>query len=97
MQILNKEQRELLYYVRWWCLQTVNGENPEPFYIHVNGGAGVGKSHLIKCIYNEASKILKNGTSPTDTTVLLTAPTGVSAHRISGHTIHSVLKVPRLG
>ena len=93
----NSEQRELLYFVRNWCMQTVHGERPDPFYIHVNGGAGVGKSHVIKCIYNEANKVLRNGTSPADTTVLLASPTGTAAFNIGGHTIHSVLKIPRQG
>ena len=94
---LNNEQRELLYFVRNWCMQTVHGERPDPFYIHVNGGAGVVKSHVIKCIYNEANKVLRNGTSPDDTTVLLASPTGTAAFNIGGHTIHSVLKIPRQG
>jgi predicted ATPase len=37
-------------------------------HTYVNGGAGVGKTHLIKCIYNKASKILQNGESQMDNT-----------------------------
>jgi len=91
---MNKKQRDVFYLVRKWCLQSAQGHSPEPFFLHVNGGAGVGKSHLIKCIYNEASKLLRNGENPSDTTVLLTAPTGTAAFNVGGFTLHSALKIP---
>ena len=97
LQSLNKEQGELLYFIRTWCLQTVHGAEPDPFYIHLNGGAGVGKTHVVKCIYYEATRILRRRYSPEDTTVLLVAPTGTAAFNVSGHTIHSVFKIPRKG
>ena len=96
-QSLNQKQGQLLYFVRNWCWQTVYGEQPNPFYVHLNGGAGVGKSHVVKCIYNEATRILRTRYSPTDTTVLLVAPTGTAAFNVGGHTIHSVFKIPPEG
>jgi len=45
--------------VRQWCLDEEQGKKPKPFRLFVSGGAGVRKSHLIKCVYNEASKILR--------------------------------------
>ncbi|KAK1903115.1 Chromosomal replication initiator protein DnaA [Dissostichus eleginoides] len=57
-QNLNQKQACVFYAVRNWCLNKVCGLNPEQFFFYINGGAGTGKSHLIKCIYSEASKIL---------------------------------------
>ncbi|KAI4788603.1 hypothetical protein KUCAC02_035753, partial [Chaenocephalus aceratus] len=44
--------------IRNWSLNKVCGRNPEQSFFYINGGAGTGKSHLINCIYSEASKIL---------------------------------------
>lgn len=77
------------------------GLNPEQFFFYVNGVAGTEKSHLIKCIYSEASKILSRfsrhaeETDISRPTVLLTAFTGTAAFNISGTTLHSLLKLPR--
>ena len=86
---------EKFYFVRDWCIRYAKGDQPEPFYLHVTGGAGTGKSHLIKCIYNEATKLLKNHDDPEQATVVLTAPTGTAAFNIGGFTIHSVFKIPK--
>jgi len=92
---MNVQQCQIFYMVRNWCIEEARGDNLNPFHIYISGGAGVGKSHIIKCIYNETSKILKNDESPTDTTVLLTSPTGTAAFNISGFTLHSAFKIPR--
>jgi hypothetical protein len=39
MRGLNSEQKSIFYKVRQWCLDKVNGLNPEPFRIFINGGA----------------------------------------------------------
>ena len=76
-------------------------ENTEPFFLFVTGGAGTGKSHLIKCIHGEATKILSqmprllHETDITKPFVLLTSFTGTAAFNISGKTLHSVFKLPR--
>ncbi len=57
-QNLNQKQACVLHAVRDWFIKLVCGPNPEQFFFYINGGAGTGKSHLIKCIYSEASKIL---------------------------------------
>ena len=94
LRSMNEKQKEVFYHVRDWCVKKALGENPEPFYIHVTGGAGTGKSHLIKCIYHEASKQLKNAENPEEVKVLLVAPTGTAAFNISGYTVHSAFKIP---
>ena len=63
-------------------------------YILLTEGAGVGKSHVEKCIYHEASKLLVESENPHAPTVLLTAPTGTAAFNINGVTFHSAFKLP---
>ncbi|XP_073795416.1 uncharacterized protein isoform X2 [Danio rerio] len=100
-QSLNQEQSSIFYAVRDWCKRSVSGKNPEQFLYFLNGGAGVGKSHVIKSIYAEASKILRrlpNTQEHTDIskpTVLLAAFTGTAAFNILGKTLHCLLKLPR--
>ncbi|XP_055028464.2 uncharacterized protein [Misgurnus anguillicaudatus] len=60
-QSLNEIQAAIFYIVRQWCQKRVWGHNPEQFFYFVSGGAGCGKSHVIKCIYTEATKILSRG------------------------------------
>ena len=89
LRTLNDTQKKVLYHVRNWCLKKVNKENPCPFHIYVTGGAGTGKSHLIRTINFLASRILqKVCTEPDRCTVLLTAFTGTAAFNIGGCTIH---------
>ncbi|XP_071958642.1 uncharacterized protein [Antedon mediterranea] len=73
----------------------VNRKEPEPFHTFITGGAGTGKSHLVNCIYNEATRILgKIMENPDDMSILKLAPTGIAAYNIKGHTIHSALSIP---
>lgn len=70
-------------------MKKASGKKPNPFHLFVTGGAGTGKSHLIKTINYEASRILnKVSPGPEDTTVLLTAFTGTAAFNIGGCTLH---------
>eukprot|EP00079_Xenopus_tropicalis_P016290 XP_004914953.1 PREDICTED: uncharacterized protein LOC101733667 [Xenopus tropicalis] len=98
---LNETQAAMFYTVHQWCQKRVWGHNPEQFFYFVSGGAGCGKSHVIKCIYKEATKILRQLPRLRDEgdlsmpTVLLTAFTGTAVFNISGKTLHSLLKLPR--
>ena len=67
-----------------------------PFYAFLSGDGGVGKSHLIKSIYQAAIKYYntKAGEDFHQIKVLLLAPTGKAAYIIKGNTIHSTLAVP---
>ena len=100
-QSLNQTQASVFYTVRDWCTKRVCGQNLDPFFYFVTGGAGTGKSHQIKCIHTEASKILcklprvHEESDMSMPTVLLTAFTGTAAFNISGKTLHSILKLPR--
>ncbi|XP_035258455.1 uncharacterized protein LOC118219420 [Anguilla anguilla] len=94
LRSLNEKQLQLFYKIRHWCLQKLNNENPDPFYVFITGGAGTGKSHLIKAINYEASRILSQlSENPDDTHVLLTAPTGVAAYNIDAATIHNCFSI----
>ena len=71
-----------------------NGYNVEPVQIIVLSNGGVGKSHLVKVIYNTISKtLLYHCKDPKTATVLLLGPTGISAVNIGGTTIHSSLGI----
>uniref|UniRef100_A0A3Q3GL43 ATP-dependent DNA helicase n=1 Tax=Kryptolebias marmoratus TaxID=37003 RepID=A0A3Q3GL43_KRYMA len=98
---LNETQASIFYTIRDWCLQRVWGDNPEPFFYFLKGGAGCGKSHVIKYVYQEATKLLRQLPRFRDIgdmsqpTVLLTAFTGTAAYNILGKTLHSILKLPK--
>ncbi|XP_073688692.1 uncharacterized protein [Garra rufa] len=90
LRSLNEEQSDVFYKVRKWCLQKVLGQNPEPFRLFLTGGAGTGKSHLIKAIQYESCRLLSQlSENPDDITVLLTASTGVASFGIGGGTVHN--------
>ncbi|MBN3308108.1 ZMYM1 protein, partial [Amia calva] len=100
-QSLNRKQASVFYSVRDWCTQCVCGAQPKQLFCFVSGGAGTGKSHPIKCIYTEATKILhklpslREESDITKPSMLLTAFTGTAAFNISGKTLHSILKLPQ--
>lgn len=51
VQTLNKKQKEFFYHV----LHLIKTSD-KPFYYFLSGGAGVGKSHLVKALYQAALK-----------------------------------------
>lgn len=69
-------------------------KSPEPFHMFISGGAGTGKSHSVKTIYYEATRIFGHIPPNTDdTSVLMTAPTGAAAFNIGACTIHSAFSI----
>ncbi|XP_073714001.1 uncharacterized protein [Misgurnus anguillicaudatus] len=94
LRSLNEEQSDIFYKVRQWCLQKVLGQNPEPIRLFITGGAGTGKSHLIKAIHYESCRLLSQlSENPNDVTVLLTASTGVAAFNVGASTIHNTFSI----
>ena len=91
VQMLNKEQKEFFYHV----LHLVKTSD-EPFYCFLSGGAGVGKSHLTKALYQAVLKYYNTraGVNFSEIKVLMLAPTGKAAYNIKGNTIHSALAIP---
>jgi hypothetical protein len=100
---LNDKQRTLFDEILKWCRHYTQskktGQVPLPFHIFCTGGAGTGKSHVIRAIMQMTFRELRNESeNPDDIVTLLTAPTGVSAHNIDGNTIHSALSIsPEFG
>ncbi|XP_062602888.1 uncharacterized protein LOC134264626 [Saccostrea cucullata] len=96
LRSLNQKQKQIFYLVRDWCLKKVSGKEIEPLHIFVTGGAGTGKSHLIKTIQYEASRVFERTLlTPSDLSVLLTAFTGTAAFNIGGNTIHHVFSLTK--
>ncbi|XP_063049297.1 uncharacterized protein LOC134443443 [Engraulis encrasicolus] len=93
LRSLNEEQSAVFYAVRHWCLQKRFGKNPEPLRLFLTGGAGVGKSHLIKAIHYESTRLLQDDEHPDELPVILTAPTGVAAYNIRASTIHNTFSI----
>ena len=87
--MLNKKQREFFYH----ALHLIK-TSEKPFYAFLSGGGGVGKSHLIKSIYQAALKYYNSraGEDFRRVRILLLAPTGKAAYL--GNTIHSALGIP---
>ena len=69
-------------------------KNPLPFRVFLTGGAGTGKSHLIKAIFYEFNKLLISmNQNPEKSLVLVVAYTWTAAFNIHGQTIHSAFNI----
>ena len=76
-------------------LNCLKPQNVDPLYLFVTGGAGAGKSHLIKAIYHTVVKTFRYAPMhPEKPTLLLTAPSGVGAINVDGTTINTALAIP---
>ena len=96
MKSLNATQKAVFYTIHEWCLNCVDKRDIEPFHMFITGGAGTGKSHLIKAIFYEATRILsRTCKEPDNTSVLLTAFTGTAAFNIGGCTLHHAFKLTK--
>ena len=95
MRSLNKKQRDIINYHRQWCKDAIiahKANKPvQPYQLFLSGPGGVGKSFIIKLLYNDTVKLLRNIDFITadDIPILLTASTGVAAFNINGMTVHS--------
>ena len=91
VQSLNEKQKVFFYNVLHHFKTS-----DKPLYTFLTGGAGVGKSVLLRSLYQALIKFFnhKVGANPDNLKVLLCAPTGKAAHNIGGNTIHSAFGIP---
>ncbi|KAJ8048677.1 ATP-dependent DNA helicase PIF1 [Holothuria leucospilota] len=87
---LNVRQREFYTHV----MQNITRDS-EPLHVFLTGGAGVGKSMVIKTLYQALHRHLNSqeGEDPEDIRLLLCAPTGKAAYNIEGITTHSAFQI----
>ncbi|XP_055081793.1 uncharacterized protein LOC129456714 [Periophthalmus magnuspinnatus] len=91
---LNDIQLSIFFKIQKWCVQKVNGNDPEPLHVFITGGAGTGKSHLIRAIQYEANRLFAPmRRHPDNMSVLITAPTGMAAYNLNASTIHSAFSI----
>ena len=90
IQSLNKKQREFFTHVIQW-IKT----KQEPLRLFLTGGAGVGKSLVIKALSQYLLRHLYSteGQNPEDCRMILTAPTAMAAYLINGIHIHVLFKL----
>jgi len=91
VQKMNSSQRQFVLHI----LHLVK-TSALPFTIFLSGGAGVGKSYVLKMIYQALLRYFDTvpGENIDDVKVLLTAPTGKAAYNIKGTTLHSAFGIP---
>ena len=89
---LNLIQRRIFLHTLH-CLKT---NKQLPMYLYIGGGARVGKSTLIRDLYEGLVRYFNSlpSTGPDAIKVLLAAPTGKAAHYIHGMTLHSAFALP---
>ena len=89
-QNLTNEQTEVLSLLKVQVSSIKKGLRPVISVVVVQGGAGTGKSYLLKRMYNYVSKQLGSSACR------IVCPTGVAARNVDGQTIHSFLRLSRL-
>ncbi|CAF4003587.1 unnamed protein product [Adineta steineri] len=91
MRSLNNNQRRYILNV----MNLIKNKDNQ-FFHFINGGAGVGKSTLIKAIYQSILRFYNSlpGCNPETIRTALCAPTGKAAALIDGMKLHSFLSVP---
>ena len=84
---LNKKQREIFTHV----VHSLSQKPDEQLCLFITGGAGVGKSVVIRVLYQALHRLLcsESGQNPEDVKILLCAYTGLAAYNIQGSTLHN--------
>ena len=94
---LNKKQKMLFNAIAKYVQKVkLQSEEPDPFYIFLSGGGGVGKSFLIGAISEYALRYLiwTGANHEQKPSIIRTASTGVAASNICGTTLHSAFSLP---
>ncbi|CAF1095355.1 unnamed protein product [Rotaria sp. Silwood1] len=91
MRNLNNNQRRYTF-----NMMNLVKNGDKQFFHFINGGAGVGKSTLIKAVYQSILKFYNSlpGSNPETIRTAICAPTGKAAALIDGMTLHSFLSLP---
>ena len=91
IQSLNKNQYELFSHI-----MNVATKKDKQELCWLNGGAGTGKSHLLKALYQGLYHICctEPGQNRETNKVLIMAPTGKAAFNAQGTTIHAAFHIP---
>ena len=84
---LNKKQREIFTHI----VHSLSQKPDEQLCVFITGGAGVGKSVVIRILYQALHRLLcsDSGQSPENVKILLCAYTGLAAYNIQGSTLHN--------
>ena len=84
---LNTKQKEMFTHV----IHSLSRNPEEQLCILITGSAGVGKSVLIRTLYQALHRLLclESGQNPEDVKTLLCAYTGLAAYDIQGSTLHN--------
>ncbi|CAF0843236.1 unnamed protein product [Adineta ricciae] len=101
-QIPNTEYEEMMRNLndnqRKYTLNAMNliKNSDKQFFHFINGGAGVGKSTLIKGMYQSLLRFFDSlpGSNPQAIRIAICAPTGKAAALLDGMTLHSFLSLP---
>ena len=84
---LNEKQREIFTHIVHSLVQKPD----QQLCVFITGGAGVGKSVVIRTLYQALHRMLcsESGQNPEDVRILLCAYTGLAAYNIQGTTLHN--------
>lgn len=92
MERLNEKQRKYVLHI----LHCVKNDKQLPIYDIILGSAGVGKSCLIKALYQTLLRYYfkQPDCNPEQLHFILCAPTGKASHNIGGTTMHTAFILP---
>ena len=87
LSALNEKQRDIFTHI----VHSLTQKPEQQLCVFITGGAGVGKSVVIRTLYQTLHRLLcsESGQNPDDVRILLCAYTGLAAYNIQGSTLHT--------